>query len=80
VNRSQAHPEDVILTVSNQIIDKRFRMEEQRNGNSLVLGQVIKSIHCKKRLTDFPVPSWLGIGNLFLQCRNKIEIKQNKIL
>ncbi len=64
MNRSQAHPEDVILTVSNQIIDKRFRMEEQRNGNSLVLGQVIKSIHCKKRLTDFPVPSQLGMGKL----------------
>jgi hypothetical protein len=77
MNRSQAHPEDVILTVSNQIIDKRFRMEEQRNGNSLVLGQVIKSIHCKKGYQfSRPQPAGDGkIGNLFLQCRNKIEIK-----
>lgn len=29
-----------ILTVAKQIIDKRFRLEEERNGNSLVLGQV----------------------------------------
>jgi hypothetical protein len=77
MNRSQAHPEDVILTVSNQIIDKRFRMEEQRNGNSLVLGQVVKSIHCKKRLPIFPSPAGCGWENWkpFLQCRNKIKIK-----
>ena len=33
-------PQEEILTVGHQIINKRFRLEEDKNGNSLVLGQV----------------------------------------